>query len=141
MDCRTNRIDDAMDLVRLFEKTYPPSDSKSNLCPDMPTGSRVVLEGPRTLLKVTPRGLIDDDSVPPILVFTDVAPLHKALLQKTRTKDLGYLTYLLHAYAGGVRDRRGMNLLVKDVNEGWKGKKAIGNEDEAKIKAKLKYEK
>jgi hypothetical protein len=34
-----------------------------------------------------------------------------------------------------------MNLLVKDVNEGWRGKKAMGNEDEAKIKAKLKYEK
>jgi hypothetical protein len=107
----------------------------------MPTTNRVALEGPRTLVKVIPRGLVDDDSVPPILVFTDVAPLHNALLQKKRTQELGYLTYLLHAYAGGVRDRRGMNLLVSDVNEGWKGRKAMGNEDEAKIKARLKYEK
>lgn len=130
-----------MALVHQFEERFPASDAKANLSPDMPVESRVALAGPRTLIKANPRGLVDDDSVPPILVFTDVAALHKALLQARRTKDIGYLTYLLHSYAGGVRDRRGMNLLVADVKEGWKGKKALGDEMEVKVKAKRKFEK
>ncbi|KIM29206.1 hypothetical protein M408DRAFT_23013 [Serendipita vermifera MAFF 305830] len=141
LKAKANTLDDAMALVRRFEEIYPPSDAKANLSPEMPTESRVVLAGARTLVRTNPRGLIDDDSVPPILAFTDVATLHKALLHAQRSEDVGYLTYLLHAYAGGVRDRRGMNLLVSDVKEGWKGKEALGNEVEVKVKAKRRFEK
>ena len=137
---RAHSLDDAMALVRRFEQTYPPSDAKANLSPEMPTESRVTLAGARTLVRARPRGLVDDDSVPPIFVFTDVAVLHKALLQQRRTTDVAYLTYLLHAYAGAVKDRRGMNLLVHDVNDGWMGKQALGDEMEVKVKAKRRFE-
>lgn len=90
----------------------------------MPTESSVALAGPRTLIKMSQRSLVDDDSVPPILVFTDVATLHNSLVRKERVDDVGYLTWLLHTYAGGVRDRRGMNLWVGDVQDPARGRTA-----------------
>jgi hypothetical protein len=113
-----------MSLVRSFERKYPPSASKTNLHSSMPMDSSISLTGRQTLVKMSQRSLVDDDSVPPTLVFTDVATLHNLLVRKERVDDIRYLTWLLHAYAGAVRDRRGMNLWVGDVREPARGRAA-----------------
>lgn len=134
-------IDQALNVVREFQRIYPPSSARTNLHPAMPVDSLVALHGPRTLVRVTPRSLVDDDSVPPIFVFTDVAILHNHLVQKQKVKEVAYLTWLLHAYAGAVRDRRGMNLLVGDVRDGSKAcpveESTMREEEEIKVKQKF----
>jgi hypothetical protein len=87
------------------------------------------------------RALVDDDTVPPILVFTDVSSLHRALVQAQRISDINDLTYILHSYAGSVRDRRGMNLLVDDINQGWQGRRHSEEDIAEKKRAIAKFEK
>jgi hypothetical protein len=96
--------------------------AKASLSPYMPTNSRVRLDGPHSLVKATQRGLLEDDSVPPVLTFSDVALLHQALSRSRRLTDISYLTYMSHAYAGAVRDRRRMNLATKSINGGLIGR-------------------
>ena len=129
-----------MQLLKQFERLYPPSGAKTDLDPHMPLEAKISLEGPRTLIKAVERGKIDDDTIPPVLVFTDIAPLHRRLARDQRLTDINYLTYLIHAYAGNVRDRRGFNLAVNDLEDGWRGKKPVGDKDEAKVKARIKWE-
>lgn len=138
---RYGDVDGAVQLLKQFERLYPPSTTKTNLDPHMPLETKISLEGPRTLIKVVERGKIDDDTIPPVLVFTDIVALHKRLARDQRTKDINYLTYLLHAYAGNVRDRRSFNLAVNDLEDGWRGKKSVGSDGEAKVKARIKWEK
>ncbi|KAG8788721.1 hypothetical protein FRC19_003919 [Serendipita sp. 401] len=137
---RAGELDSAMALVRLFHQKFPPEAARKHLCPDIPTNSLVSLSGERTLIKVIERATIDDDTVPPILVFSDMSSLHQALVQVQRAKDIDYLTFLLHAYAGYVRDRRGMNLHVGDVKEGWRGRMPMGNEEVAKARRRMRAE-
>ncbi|KAG8835931.1 hypothetical protein FRC17_000016 [Serendipita sp. 399] len=137
---RAGDIDAALSLVRNFHQKFPPEAPREHLCPDLPVDSLVSLSGERTLIKVVERATIDDDTVPPVLVFTDVRSLHQALVQAQRAKDIDYLTYLLHAYAGHVRDRRGMNLHIDDVKEGWRGKMPVENEELAKVKQRMRAE-
>ncbi|PVG00073.1 hypothetical protein CPB86DRAFT_702080 [Serendipita vermifera] len=116
---RVNDIDGALSLVHLFEERYPPAKAKTSLSPYMPTNSRTRLDGPHALITATQRGLLEDDSIPPTLAFSDVASLHQAISRSRRQTDISYLTYLLHSYAGAVRDRRRMNLVTKYSNMGY----------------------
>lgn len=131
-------MDGALRLVREFQELYPPDMVSENLNPDLQViVSKPGLEGPRPLVRLSERGLVNDDSVPPALTFTDVELLHHRLMTagpggESRKKDIDYLTWLTSAFAGRLKDRRGMNLLVDDVGKyGWDG---TGTEITEKIK-------
>jgi len=121
-------LDGALRLVREFQERYPPDMVSENLNPDLQVVvSKPGLEGPRPLVCLSERGLVNDDSVPPALTFTDVEILHHRLTTagaggEPRRKEVDYLKWLIAAYAGRLKDRRGMNLLVDDVGKyGWDG--------------------
>jgi hypothetical protein len=127
-----------MRLVREFQERYPPDVISENLNPDLQMIiSKPGLEGPRPLVRFSERGLVIDDSVPPALTFTDIEILHHRLTTAEpgggpRKRDLDYLTWLTRAYAGRLKDRRGMNLLVDDAGKhGWDG---TGTEVAEKVK-------
>ena len=124
--------------MRDFQERYPPDMVSENLNPDLQViVSKPGLVGPRPLVRLSERGLVDDDSVPPALTFTDVEILHHRLTTagpggEPRREDIDYLTWLTTAYAGRLKDRRGMNLLVDDVGKyGWDG---TGTEVTEKVK-------
>ena len=131
-------MDGALRLVREFQERYPPDTVSENLNPDLQViVSKPGLEGPRPLVRLSECGLVNDDSIPPALTFTDVEILHHRLTTagpggEPRRKYLDYLTWLTGAYAGRLKDRRGMNLLVDDVGKhGWDG---TGTEVTEKVK-------
>ena len=124
--------------MRGFQQRYPPDTVSENLNPDLQViVSKPGLEGPRPLVRLSERGLVNDDSVPPALTFTDVEILHHRLTTagsggEPRKKDIDYLTWSISAYEGRLKDRRGMNLLVDDAGKyGWDG---TGTEIAEKIK-------
>ena len=131
-------MEGALRLVQEFQERYPPRVISENLNPDLQMiVSKPGLEGPRPLVRLSERGLVNDDSVPPALTFPDVEILHHRLTAagpggEPRKKDLDYLTWLTCTYAGRLKDRRGMNLLVDDVGKySWDG---TGTEIKEKIK-------
>jgi len=135
---RWNDLEGALSLVREIQERYPPDMVSENLNPDLQViVSKLGLEGPRPLVRLSERGLVNDDSVPPALTFADVEILHHRLSTagpggEPRRKDIDYLTWLTSAYAGRLKDRRGMNLLVEDVGKyGWDG---TGTEVAEKVK-------
>lgn len=108
---------DAVRLVREFAELFPPAEVSRNLSAETLVDSKVSLSGSRALVRLSERGMITDDTVPPLLLFKDVSFLHKELLLvgESGRKDLRYLTWLLHAYEGHLKDRRSMNLFVEDT--------------------------
>lgn len=131
-------MEGALSLVREMQERYPPDMVSENLNPDLQViVSKSGLEGPRPLVRLSERGLVNDDSVPPALTFADVETLHHRLTTagpggEPRRKDIDYLKWLTSAYAGRLKDRRGMNLLVEDVGKyGWDG---TGTEVAEKVK-------
>ena len=135
---RWNDLEGALSLVREIQERYPPDMVSENLNPDLQViVSKSGLEGPRPLVRLSERGLVNDDTVPPALTFSDVETLHHRLTTagpggEPRRKDIDYLKWLTSAYAGRLKDRRGMNLLVEDVGKyGWDG---TGTEVAEKVK-------
>lgn len=49
---------------------------------------------------------LPDDTVPPLLTFTDIELLHHRLVAAGKKKEIGFLKYTCKAYEGGLRIRR-----------------------------------
>ena len=105
-------LDRGMKLVRAFEARFPPkSVSTSPSKPDM-RSSRTLLYANRPIVRLTAPTEVVDDSVPPMLTFRDLEPLHARLVRQgwLRQKEIGYLKYVAKAYEGHLRKRRQMFL-------------------------------
>ncbi|KAH8832109.1 hypothetical protein DL96DRAFT_1524985 [Flagelloscypha sp. PMI_526] len=104
----------------------PTTTTTTSSLPSTPAPARPLALSSRTTLFSDNRTLINtnpqhqhtpDSYVPPILTFGDLKGLHHAIVTSTqysefgrrgeerRKKDVGYLTWVCHAYARGVRKR------------------------------------
>ncbi|TDL26915.1 hypothetical protein BD410DRAFT_763106 [Rickenella mellea] len=101
-----HNVDEALQLVRQFERTYPPHRVKTPTPKPEMRSTRAVLFAARPLIRFTSSTDIPDDSVPPLLTFRDLEFLHQRLVLYGRTADLAYLKYISKAYEGALRRRR-----------------------------------
>jgi hypothetical protein len=110
-------LDQAVDQVKAFAKRYPPSGTRQP-APKLPLRStRTVLQGPRPLVRMTSTVEVPDDTVPPLLTFTDVEVLHHRLVAAGRKDAIGYIKYICKAYEGALRTRRDLTMRAEPAHE------------------------
>ncbi|KAH9837780.1 uncharacterized protein C8Q71DRAFT_808287 [Rhodofomes roseus] len=102
----TGQTQRALDLVRSFATRYPPErllriETKHPL-----RSSRTILEGTRPLVRLTSSVDVPDDTVPPLLTFTDLEILHARLVRNGNQDGIGYVKWLCKSYEGYLRRRR-----------------------------------
>jgi len=103
-------LDRSVGQVKVFAERYPPSSTRQP-APKLPLQStRTVLHGPRPLVRMTSTTELPDDTVPPLLTFTDVEILHHRLVAAGRKDAIGYIKYVCKAYEGALRIRRDLTM-------------------------------
>ncbi|KAI0733870.1 hypothetical protein BC629DRAFT_1571720 [Irpex lacteus] len=102
----TRQLDRAMDLVRDFVNTYPPSAIRTTVERPSLLSTRTSLVGARPLVRLMSSAEVPDDTVPPLLTFTEVEALHHRLVATRREKDIKYLKWVCKSYEGALRARR-----------------------------------
>ena len=107
---RDDDLERALDQVKAFAERHPPL-SVSQPVPKHPFRStRTVLQGQRPLVRMTSTVELPDDTVPPLLTFSDVEILHHRLVAAGRMDAVGYLKWLCKAYEGALRARRNLTM-------------------------------
>ncbi|KAF7373557.1 hypothetical protein MSAN_00566100 [Mycena sanguinolenta] len=96
----------ALEHVKAFAERYPPSHLyDSRLKPGF-RSTRTVLVGPRPLVRLSSPNEVPDDSVPPLLMFSDLELLHHRLVGASMKSGIGYIKYISKAYEWALRGRR-----------------------------------
>lgn len=108
---RNDLTAEALSLVEKFTELYPPNEIAKPFAPKDPADSnRVLLEGPRPLVRLSSVIEIGDDTVPPMLTFRDVEVLHHRFVVEEDEKALAKLTYHVRSYQGAIRSRKASTL-------------------------------
>lgn len=109
---RVGELDRAMSLLRDFASRYSCT-AVATPAPKHPMRSaRTQLFGGRPLVRMSAPSEVPDDTVPPVLTFTDLEILHNRLVTAgpSFSMDVSYLTFLCKAYEGALRTRRDRTL-------------------------------
>ncbi|KAH6912093.1 hypothetical protein BKA70DRAFT_825447 [Coprinopsis sp. MPI-PUGE-AT-0042] len=101
-----DELDRALDIVRAFADRYRPQAVRTPPPKPFMRSTRTVLSASKPLVRMTGATDVPDDFVPPLMTFKDVEVLHHRLVAYSRTKDIGYLTWLCKAYEWALRVRR-----------------------------------
>jgi hypothetical protein len=102
----TGNVDRALDIVRSFVERYPPPAVRVPAPKPAFRSTRTALVGARPLVRMTSSTEVPDDTVPPLLTFSDVEILHHRLVSERKLREIGYLKYVCKAYEGALRARR-----------------------------------
>ena len=105
-DPRTTQLDRAVEHVRAFVQMYPPSAIREATEKSPLSSTRTSLVGARPLVRLMSPVEVPDDTVPPLLTFTELESLHHRLVVAGREKDIRYLKWVCKAYEGALRVRR-----------------------------------
>ncbi len=95
-----------MELVQLFVKMYPPSVVRDPPPNNPYRSARTALVGERPLIHLVSNASVPDDTVPPLLSFSEVEVLHHRLVVAGRADDIGVLKWMCMSYEGMLRRRR-----------------------------------
>ncbi|KAI0092334.1 hypothetical protein BDY19DRAFT_884752 [Irpex rosettiformis] len=99
-------LDSALDHVRAFVEAYPPSAIREPMERSPLLSTRTSLVGGRPLVRLMNSAEVPDDTVPPLLTFTEIESLHHRLVVAGRVKDIKYLKWVCKSYEGALRARR-----------------------------------
>lgn len=110
-------LDQALNQVQTFAQRYPPSAIRQPTPKHPFRSTRTVLQGPRPLVRMTSTTEVPDDTVPPLLTFTDVELLHHRLVAASKKEAISYLMYICKAYEGALRVRRDLTMRAAPVKE------------------------
>jgi hypothetical protein len=103
-----------MEHLRAFVARYPPTSVReAGSLPDT-FSQRTRLVGARPLVRLTSAADLPDDSVPPLLHWTDLEILHHRLVAAGRTDGVRYVKWVCHAYRGSLKMRRDRFLGVEE---------------------------
>ncbi|KAJ6463447.1 hypothetical protein C8R45DRAFT_1025746 [Mycena sanguinolenta] len=95
-----------LDHVKAFAERYPPSHLYDSRPKPGFRSTRTVLVGPRPLVRLSSPNEVPDDSVPPLLMFSDLELLHHRLVAVSMKSGIGYIKYISKAYEWALRARR-----------------------------------
>lgn len=110
-------LEQAFSQVHNFARRYPPSATRLPAPKHPLRSTRTVLQGPRPLVRMISTTEVPDDTVPPLLTFSDVEILHHRLVAANRRDAIGYLKYISKAYEGALRIRRNSTMRAEPVKE------------------------
>ena len=107
-------LDDALDCLRTFVARYPPHTVRATATPppaehglrEMRETRVVLADRGRPLVRLTTPLDVQDDYVPPLLVFADVEALHHRLVAAGDLRGIAYVKWVCKAYEGALRRRR-----------------------------------
>ena len=105
-------LDEALDCLRGFVARYPPHAVRATKLPEHDRhremrATRVVLaDRGRPLVRLTTPLDVQDECVPPLLVFADVEALHHRLVAAGDLRGISYVKWVCKAYEGALRRRR-----------------------------------
>jgi hypothetical protein len=100
------KFDRAIEHVKAFVQTYPPSAIRETKEKPLLLSTRTSLEGSRPLIRLMSTVEVPDDTVPPLLTFTELEVLHHRLVAAKRTSDIKYLKWVCMSYSAALRARR-----------------------------------
>jgi hypothetical protein len=106
-------LDEALACLRAFVVQYPPRIVRAT---EPPTAEQRLREMRATRVALADRGCplvrlttpldVQDESVPPLLVFADVEALHHRLVAAGNLPGIAYVKWVCKAYEGALRRRR-----------------------------------
>ncbi|EMD35153.1 hypothetical protein CERSUDRAFT_116626 [Gelatoporia subvermispora B] len=102
----TNHRTRSLGLVKSFAARYPPGDIKTPPPKPALRSTRTVLVGAKPLVRLTSAVDVPDDTVPPLLSFTELEVLHHKLVAAGDSVGIRYIKWLCMAYQGALRRRR-----------------------------------
>ncbi|KDQ55917.1 hypothetical protein JAAARDRAFT_70783 [Jaapia argillacea MUCL 33604] len=111
-------IEPALLLVKQFVTRYPPTALRKPSPKPAMRSTRTVLTAPRPLVRMTSVTEVPDDTVPPLLTFSDLEVLHHRLVHADHSRGLAYLTWVCKSYEGSLRHRRDKTMLAHPLREG-----------------------
>ncbi|THH17492.1 hypothetical protein EW146_g3327 [Bondarzewia mesenterica] len=102
----SDELDRALDLLRAFVTRYPPVAIREP--PTIPAmrSTRTTLTGAHPLVRLTSATEVPDDTVPPLIGYSNLELLHHRLVVAGRTEALNYVKWVCKAYEGALRMRR-----------------------------------
>jgi len=102
----TNNLDRALTHLRAFVSHYPPSAVRQPSALPAMRSTRTALNGARPLVRFTTATEVPDDTIPPLIGFSELEILHQRLVAAGKTEALGYVKYVCKTYEGALRSRR-----------------------------------
>lgn len=114
----SNELDRAMAHLRAFVSQYPPNVIRKP--PTLPAmrSTRTALTGLRPLVRVNSVLEVPDDTIPPLISFSDLEILHHRLLATGKQEALGYIKWVCKAYEGALRARRDATMRAVPSDQG-----------------------
>ena len=104
--------------LRAFVLQYPPNViRKPSTLPAM-RSTRTALTGLRPLVRVNSVLEVPDDTIPPLISFSDLEILHHRLLATGKQEALGYIKWVCKAYEGALRARRDATMRAVPSDQG-----------------------
>ncbi|KAI0684051.1 hypothetical protein BC835DRAFT_671397 [Cytidiella melzeri] len=105
------QLDRAMEHVRAFVQAYPSSAIREAKEKSPLQSTRTSLLGARPLVRLISTVDVPDDTVPPLLTFTELEALHHRLVVTKRVADIKYLKWVCVSYEAALRARRDAAML------------------------------
>ncbi|KAK7688680.1 hypothetical protein QCA50_008218 [Cerrena zonata] len=102
----TGNLNRALDHVRAFVKRYPPLAIREPPPKHELRSTRTSLTANRPLVRLTTEVDIPDDTVPPLLTFTELDVLHQRLVVANKKDGIKYLKWVCKSYEGSLKMRR-----------------------------------
>ncbi|TFY84004.1 hypothetical protein EWM64_g17 [Hericium alpestre] len=102
----THQLDRSLGHLKDFVSRYPPTAVRQPTVLPAMRSTRTVLVGARPLIRLSSATEVPDDTVPPVIGFTDLEILHHRLVAAGRRDGIGYVKFVCKAYAGALRRRR-----------------------------------
>jgi hypothetical protein len=103
-------LDGALACLRAFVARYPPHTVRATSLPIAEQRLRemrvMLADRGRPLVRLTTPLDVQDDCVPPLLVFVDVEALHHRLVAAGDLRGIAYVKWVCKAYEGALRRRR-----------------------------------
>jgi hypothetical protein len=106
-------LDEALDRLRAFVARYPPHTVRvttphhaEQKLREMRATRVGLADRGRPLVRLTTPLDVQDERVPPLLVFADVEVLHHRLVAAGDLRGIAYVKWVCKAYEGELRRRR-----------------------------------
>jgi hypothetical protein len=106
VNCRSGDLERAVHHVRTFVERYPPDSVRVAPMKSALRSTRTVLAAQRPIVRMTSPVGVPDDTVPPLLTFSDLEILHHRLVVAGMRDMIGYIKWVCKAYEGALRVRR-----------------------------------
>ena len=128
-DGRSGKPREALQVLREFVAAYPPQLVKKANPKHELRSTRTVLEAARPLVRMMSPTELPDDTVPPMLTFSELEILHSKLVDAGDEAGIAYVKYVCVSYGGALVQRKKATLHAKPTKASAGGKAAAAADE------------